>query len=110
MSLWTVILSWAFSRFAPEQPARRWALWVANVLAAFSFAAAHLGTAVVVADVSTPLDLPPMMLVGIIVLNGFVGVLAGLSFARNGLVGAAGVHFWADVVWHVLFGALSGAV
>jgi hypothetical protein len=108
MSLWTVALGWVFSRFAAEEGARLWALRAANVLAALAFAAAHLGTATVVADALTPLGLPPMMLAEIIVLNGFVGVLAGASFARNGLIAAAGVHFWTDVVWHVIFGALSG--
>lgn len=108
MSLWTVILDWLFSRFAPEGGAGLRARQVANVLAALAFAAAHLGTATVVADASTPLGLPAMMLGEIIVLNGFVGILAGASFARNGLVAAAGVHFWTDVVWHVIFGALSG--
>jgi hypothetical protein len=75
-------------------------LWLA-------FAAAHLGTATAVADGSTPLGLPPMMLAEIMALNGFVGVLVGLFFARNGLIAAAGVHFWTDVVRHVIFGALS---
>jgi hypothetical protein len=110
MSLWTVVLSWLFSRFAPEGGAELRARQVANVLAALAFAAAHMGTATVVADASTPLGLPAMMLGEIILLNGFVGVLAGASFARNGLVAAAGVHFWTDVVWHVIFGALSGGV
>ena len=50
--------------------------------------------------------LPAMMLAELIVLNGILGLLAGESFARDGLVAAAGVHFWADVVWHVIFGAL----
>jgi hypothetical protein len=108
MSLWTVVLSWVFSRFAPEEGARLWALRAANVVAALAFVAAHLGTATAVADGSTPLGLPPMMLAEIMALNGFVGVLAGLSFARNGLIAASAVHFWSDVVWHVIFGALSG--
>jgi hypothetical protein len=76
-------------------------LWLA-------FVAAHLGTATVVADGSTPLGLPPVTLAEIIALDGFVGVLVGLFFARNGLIAAAGVHFWTDVVWYVIFGALSG--
>jgi hypothetical protein len=110
MSLWTVILSWLFSRFVPDGGAGLRARQVANFLAALAFAVAHLGTVAAVADASTPLGLPAMMLGEIIVLNGFVGVLAGASFARNGLIAAAGVHFWADMVWHVIFGALSGGL
>jgi membrane protease YdiL (CAAX protease family) len=108
MSLWVVILQWLFSRLASEAAARRWALWIANGLAALAFAAAHLGTAMVVEGAATPLALSPMMLAEIVALNGLVGVLAGVSFEREGLVAAAGVHFWADVIWHVVFGALSG--
>ncbi len=108
MSLWVVILQWLFSRLASKAAARRWALWIANGLAALAFAAAHLGTALAVEGAATPLALSPMMLAEIMVLNGLVGVLAGAAFVRDGLVAAAGVHFWTDVVWHVLFGALSG--
>jgi membrane protease YdiL (CAAX protease family) len=110
MSLWSVILIWLFRRFGAEASARSWALWVANVIGALAFAAAHLGTALAVTGGSSLAAIPPVMLAEIIVLNSAVGVVAGISFMRNGLVAAAGVHFWADVVWHVLFGALSGVM
>jgi len=31
-----------------------------------------------------------------------LGVVAGERFMKDGLVAAIGVHFWADIVWHVL--------
>lgn len=108
MSLWTAILTWLLSRLAGGRAGRRWALWVANGIGALSFAAAHLGTGMVVFGARTPLTLPPVVLAEIILLNGLVGVVAGVAFARDGLIAASGIHFWADVVWHVIFGALSG--
>jgi len=108
MSLWTWIMGRVFSRFAARQTARRWALWAANVIAALAFAAAHLGTTMAVSDMMGPAGLRPVMLAEMVVLNGLVGVVAGVSFAERGLIAAAGVHFWADVVWHVLFGGLLG--
>lgn len=104
MSLWTVVLGWILGRIVAADRARGWSQWAANGLAALAFAAGHLGTAMVIAGVVSPVDLPPVMLLQIFILNGLVGVVSGLAFVREGLVAAAGVHFWADVVWHVLYG------
>jgi hypothetical protein len=41
-------------------------------------------------------------------LNGLVGLVAGERYMRDGLVAAAGVHFWADVVWHVVWPLIGG--
>jgi membrane protease YdiL (CAAX protease family) len=107
MSLWTIILSWLFSRLVSEGRARRWALWGANAIGALAFAAAHLGTATVVFGTGRVLTLPPVVLAEILALNGLLGVVAGVAFVRDGLVAACGIHFWADVVWHVIYGLLS---
>ncbi len=102
LSLWTVILRWLLGRFLAQEKARSWSLWIANAIAALVFAAGHLGTGMLIAGVDTPSALPPIMLAEIILLNGFIGMLAGRAFIRNGLI-AAGVHFWTDIVWHVLY-------
>jgi hypothetical protein len=46
------------------------------------------------------------MLAEIFLLNGLLGVVAGGLFARRGAVAAMGVHFWADIVWHVVYGII----
>ena len=87
---------------------RRWratgaALWIANVIAALAFAAGHLPAAMMLLGVTTPGALLPVVLVELFLLNGIVAIVAGERYMRDGLVAAAGVHFWADVVWHVIF-------
>jgi membrane protease YdiL (CAAX protease family) len=84
----------------------RWAgtvslLGVANLLAALAFGAAHLPAATMLAGVASPGDLPIPVLVEIFVLNGVVAIAAGDRYIKEGLVAAIGIHFWADVVWHV---------
>jgi hypothetical protein len=37
-------------------------------------------------------------------LNGVIGLIAGQRYIKDGLIAAAGVHFWSDVVFHVLYG------
>ena len=49
-------------------------------------------------------QIPVLVLVQIFLLNGLIGVLAALSMRKYGFLAAVGIHFWADVVWHVLYG------
>ena len=56
--------------------------------------------------VSTPAELPSMVIAEVFVLSGIVGIVAGERYMRDGLVAAVGVHFWTDVVWHVLWPAV----
>jgi hypothetical protein len=106
MCLWLAMLRWVFARLLPGRDTRPAAFWLANAVAALAFTFAHLGTAMAITGAAGPADLPPVLLVELVAINGSLGLVAGAAFARDGLVAAAGVHFWADVVWHVIFGAL----
>jgi hypothetical protein len=53
---------------------------------------------------ATAADVPPLLLSEILLLNGVLGVVAAHYLRRYGFLAAVGVHFWADVVWHVLWG------
>jgi membrane protease YdiL (CAAX protease family) len=101
--LWGLILNWLFKRFN----GRTAALWIANLIAALAFGAGHLGTAVVLTGVASPAELSPVLLAEIFLLNGIVALVAGERYMKDGLVAAAGVHFWADMVWHVVWGLFS---
>jgi len=56
----------------------------------------------VVLGVANPAEIPPPILIELFLLNGIVGLVAGAQYISNGLVAAIGVHFWADIVWHVV--------
>ena len=103
MSLWAFILTWALGRLFPGRQTRPAALFIANVLGALAFAASHLPAAMVLGGVASPADLPVALLVEIVLLNGMIGLLAGAAMVRDGLVAASGIHFWADIVWHVVY-------
>jgi hypothetical protein len=106
MSLYAAALLWVFRRFGGGERSTSAALWIANGLAALAFAAGHLGTAMLLTGAGSPAELPPLLLAEMIALNGLLGLVAGRAFQREGLVAAVGIHFWADVVWHVLYGLL----
>ncbi len=82
------------------------AFGVANSLAALAFAAAHLPAAMVLFGAASPVELPAPVLAELLLLNGLVGLVAGDRFLKDGLVAAVGIHFWADVIWHVVWPAV----
>ncbi len=107
LSLWGLIVTWLLGKLFPGRSVRRIALWIANAIAALAFAASHFPGLMMLAGVSSPAGLPPAMLAEVILLNGFVGILAGEALISDGLVAASGIHFWADIVWHVIYGAVA---
>ena len=42
----------------------------------------------------------------IVLLNGLLGMVAAWAFKKYGFLAPVGLHFWADIVWHVLWGVL----
>lgn len=100
--LWGLILNWLFKRFK----GRTAALWIANLIAALAFGGSHFGAVLVLTGAASLAELSPVLLVEIIVLNGIIGIIAGQRYMKDGLVAAVGVHFWTDVVFHVIWGVI----
>lgn len=100
--LWGFILNWLFKRFN----GRTSALWIANIIAALAFGAGHLGTIFFLTGASSLAELNPVLLTEVFILNGIIGLIAGERYMKDGLIAATGVHFWTDVVFHVLWGLM----
>jgi membrane protease YdiL (CAAX protease family) len=98
--LWGLILNWLLKRFN----GRTAALWIANVIAALAFGAGHLGSIMFLTRATSLAELSPILLIEMFLLNGVIGLLAGWRYMKDGLVAAAGVHFWTDIVFHVIWG------
>jgi len=102
MGLWAFLLNLLLRRWKATPIAWR----IANLLAALAFAAGHLPSAMVLFNVTSPAALPPIVLVEGLLLNTLIGLVAGECCVRDGMVAASGVHFWTDIVWHVIWPAL----
>ena len=100
--LWGLLLNWLLKRSGGHAIA----LWIANVIAALAFGAGHLGTIFFLTHASSFADLSPVLLVETFLLNGILGLIAGWRYMKDGLVAAAGVHFWNDVLFHVVYGLI----
>lgn len=98
-SLWGFLLNWLFKRFN----GRTAALWIANVIAALAFGASHLGNASST-GVSSIAELGPVLLSEIFPAQWFCCACRRRTLMKDGLIAAAGVHFWTDIVFHVMWG------
>jgi len=78
--------------------------WVVAVFSAFAHGASHMPTAMILFGVNTPALLPPVLLAEIILMNGILSVFAAYYFKKFGLFAPIGIHFWADIVWHTIWG------
>jgi len=99
MGLWAFLLNMLLRRSGNTTAA----LWIANVIAALAFIVGHVPMSMNMFEVQSPLQLPAAVLADLVVLNGLVALVAGERYMRDGLVAAMGVHFWADIVWHVIW-------
>ena len=99
MGLWAFLLNLLLRRSGNTAAA----LWIANGIAALAFIAGHMPISMALFNVQSPLQLPGAVIADLVVLNGLVALVAGERYMRGGLVAAMGVHFWADIVWHVIW-------
>jgi hypothetical protein len=99
LGLWACLLHLLLRRWID----RRVTLQIGNVLAALAFAAGHLASAMSLLGVASPAEIPTLILVEILLLNGAVGWVAGIQYVHQGLVAAVGLHFWTDVALHVVW-------
>ena len=81
--------------------------WVVAACSALTFAVSHVPGVMATFGIERIGDVPTPLMGEIIVLNGIVSLLTAYAFRKYGFLAAVGVHFWTDVVWHVIWGALS---
>lgn len=98
MGLWALIFAWLM-----RWRRNRAALWIGNGIGALAFAAGHLPAVMFLLGAATPAEIPGLVLGELFLLNGLVALVAGERYMQEGLIAAVGVHFWADIVWHVVW-------
>ncbi len=86
---------------------QRVVFWVVSVLSALVFAFGHLPAVMFILGVGTIQEVPSILLAEIVLLNGTLSLFAADYLRRYGFLAAVGIHFWTDVVWHVIWGLIS---
>lgn len=103
ISLWT----WLAGRVILRGRRMEAVYWIISAFSAIVFTASHLPTLIILTGVSSPAALPPLLLVELFLMNGSISIVAAYYFKKNGLLAPMGIHFWADIVWHVIWGLMA---
>ena len=78
--------------------------WGAAVFSALVFTLGHLPLVMFVLGLENVTQIPAALLAEIILLNGVVSLFAAYYFRQSGFLAAVGIHFWTDIIWHVVWG------
>jgi len=99
MGLFVFLLTWLLKR----REMSRVAFWCGNILAAIFFSAGHLPGTMQILNTTNISDISVAVIVEVFLICSLVGLIAGEQYRCNGLIAAIGVHFWTDIVWHVIW-------
>lgn len=88
---------------------KRWqdqVFWVFALISSFLFALGHIPSVMILFGLESIGEMPIPFLLEIILLNSVLSVFAAYYFRKFGFLAPVGIHFWADIVWHVVWGMI----
>jgi len=100
---------WLVSRILLRGRAVNIVFAVATAMSAVLFTVAHLPMVMLLMGIETVREIPWVLAVELLMMNGTLSVVAALFMRRWGIVSSMGLHFWTDIGWHVVWGVV-GAV
>ncbi|SIQ05031.1 CPBP family glutamic-type intramembrane protease [Halanaerobium kushneri] len=95
---------WLISNLILKRKRRNKVFWIITLFSALLFASAHLPSIIALYGLNTLREIPFAIILEIFILNGLLSISAAYYLRKFGLLAAVGIHFWADIVWHVLWG------
>lgn len=80
--------------------------WIVTIFSAVSFSIGHIPSAMVLGGYKTFNEIPIALIIELILLNGLLSVFCAYSFKKYGIISAMVLHFWVDIIWHVIWGLI----
>ena len=102
ISFWVWLISFVFFKKKWENQI----FWVITVFSALAFSMGHLPSVMVIFRLHSFSQVPPVFLGELIFLNSLLSVFAAIYFRKYGFLAAVGIHFWTDLIWHVVYGIM----
>lgn len=80
--------------------------WLVSIGSGLLFAFSHLPSMMYLQNLRTLGEIPVSLLAEIFLLNGLLSLVAAFWLRKAGFLAAVGIHFWTDILWHVIYGLL----
>jgi len=103
ISFWVWLISYVILK-------KRWQnqiFWIVAIFSALAFAFGHIPSVTILFGLKTINQIPLALMGEIILLNGVLSLFAAYYFRKFGFLAPVGIHFWTDVVWHVIWGVIN---
>ena len=95
---------WMISKVILKDRCPNVVFWVVGIFSSIAFAMGHLPSVMVLFNFSSIAQIPQIIMIELFLLNGLVGLSCAYYFRKYGYLAAVGIHFWTDMVWHVVWG------
>jgi hypothetical protein len=108
ISFWVWLISYIILKKKGHERSR-WQEQIFVIIAiasALAFALGHIPSVMLILGLKQVNEIPPALMSGIILLNGVLSLFAAKYFRKFGFLAAVGIHFWADVILHVIWGMI----
>jgi hypothetical protein len=103
ISLWMWLISYVILRNKRQDLV----FWVIAIISALFFAAGHLPSLMLLYNFGSIDQIPGILLLEIVLLNGVISIFAAYYMRKYGFLAAVSIHFWTDIIWHVIWGIWS---
>jgi hypothetical protein len=100
ISFWT----WLISSVILRGRGKEQTFWIVTSFSALAFALGHIPSLMILAGFSSVDQIPVLLIIEIILLNSTISIPAAYYLRKWGFLAAVGMHFWADIIWHVIWG------
>jgi len=97
---------WLISKVIFKQKWQNVIFWIVAVFSAITFSLGHIPSVMIMLDLNKISEIPFTLLSEIILLNGILSLFTAYYFRKYGFLAAVGIHFWTDIIWHVIWGIL----
>lgn len=97
---------WLISHILLKNKWQTQIFWIVTFFSAIVFSLIHIPTVMIVYGLESINQIPDALMIGILVVNSVVSFFAAWYFKKYGFITAVGIHFWTNIVWHVIWGAV----
>jgi hypothetical protein len=97
---------WLISSVILKGKAKNKVFWIMSIISAFVFSIGHIPSIMILFGMKSIIEISPIFWAEIILLNGIISMFCAYYFRKYGFLAAVGIHFWTDVVWHVVYGLI----
>ena len=97
---------WLISYVILKKKLQTQIFWIVVIFSSLAFAAGHIPSVMILLGLNAVNEIPFPLMTEIILLNGVLSLFAAYYFRKFGFFAAVGIHFWTDVIWHVIWGVI----